>query len=853
MDAVGAPRTALTPGPGVSVFGATALIDPDGAILPITSPQRRRLLACLAYHVDSTVAIDELLDTVWDGRPPATAKTALHVHVSALRKLLREHFGVPVDQAVRTDAVGYSLRSEHLVVDAYVVADRLVAALESEGRTDSVDDLIARWQRPFQDLDGSVTYLPEQTRLGELFEQARDRRFGDAVAEGRITPTLVADLEARLIDCPLRAEAYRQLATAHAVAGRPHDAAEVCRRALDVGFTLDVCDTTDNAARPSGGVVAARPARGVAALGDLDAPLHRVIVVAAVLGPVVNVSLLRAVLECTDDVTPEVVADGLAAAVDLGLLDRTPVGPSFRDDHVRETLAATCAGSERCSVHDVAARLLERERDGARLPGEHSVAQLAYHAVQALPVGDEGRAVLSLAAAGAAAARSVAWREAATFLRQALDLAVDCGRPAAECVDLQIRLGTALTRAGDLVEARHELESAIERARPLSGVLFAEAVRRALELLPPQALADDPGRRRLLDDALESSVGSVSETRVQLLTDAANSLHLVADLADRAQVSDEALDLARRVGDARTIGLALTGKIGATWAPQTRQWRRAACEDAARWARRAGPSATDTVVVSLTSELATSLECGDRHAFDRLRRHAQELAVTRLAQSPGLAWRLHSWEPIADVLRGDLDTARARSREIAQRFADQGFAVAMTAAAQSTMLALLGGGLASRRAQLEPLVGLHPTAYVGIVALARVHDGDPTGAIELLRSRRDSLVVPSADMSTANNLWFVAETCWATGWDEHAAELAALVGPIAEHHAVLNAYGGGGMYVGCLYESAAKLESLAGRSVAAADAARHAVRAHEAMEAPVFIARSGRLAQRLEHDLVSAS
>jgi DNA-binding SARP family transcriptional activator len=66
-------------------------------------PQQRCLLTILLLRAGHIVSTDELVDSMWGDTPPATARTALHGHVSAMRKLLGT-------AAIETQPSGYVLR-----------------------------------------------------------------------------------------------------------------------------------------------------------------------------------------------------------------------------------------------------------------------------------------------------------------------------------------------------------------------------------------------------------------------------------------------------------------------------------------------------------------------------------------------------------------------------------------------------------------------------------------------------------------------------------------------------------------------------------------------------------------------
>ena len=56
--------------------------------LDVGSPRQRAVLAMLAVRVNQVVSRDELVDGVWGSDPPITVVNAVHILVSALRKVL---------------------------------------------------------------------------------------------------------------------------------------------------------------------------------------------------------------------------------------------------------------------------------------------------------------------------------------------------------------------------------------------------------------------------------------------------------------------------------------------------------------------------------------------------------------------------------------------------------------------------------------------------------------------------------------------------------------------------------------------------------------------------------------------
>lgn len=60
----------------------------SGTVIPVLPGRQRLLLARLALAEGQFVQVAQLIDDLWEDRPPDSATNALQVYVSALRKLL---------------------------------------------------------------------------------------------------------------------------------------------------------------------------------------------------------------------------------------------------------------------------------------------------------------------------------------------------------------------------------------------------------------------------------------------------------------------------------------------------------------------------------------------------------------------------------------------------------------------------------------------------------------------------------------------------------------------------------------------------------------------------------------------
>jgi predicted ATPase/DNA-binding SARP family transcriptional activator/class 3 adenylate cyclase len=176
----------------------------------VLGARQRALLAVLLVHANEVVSAERLIDAVWRGEPPATAPTALQVHVSRLRKLL----GV---QRIVTRAPGYQLLVGAGELDS-ARFERLLADARAE-------DALALWRgRPLAEFESEPWAASEAARLQELRLAAEEERI-ETLLGGGGSP--VAELEVLVRAEPLRERRRGQLMRALYRAGRQADALAV--------------------------------------------------------------------------------------------------------------------------------------------------------------------------------------------------------------------------------------------------------------------------------------------------------------------------------------------------------------------------------------------------------------------------------------------------------------------------------------------------------------------------------------------------------------------------------------------------------------------------------------------------
>ena len=111
---------------GVFRFGVLGplVFEREGQPIALPSGRQRSLLALLLLARGAPLARDRLIDELWGERPPRSAVSALHVHLSKLRALL--------GGLLELDTAGYALRVSDVELDVWRF-DELVEAARTDG------------------------------------------------------------------------------------------------------------------------------------------------------------------------------------------------------------------------------------------------------------------------------------------------------------------------------------------------------------------------------------------------------------------------------------------------------------------------------------------------------------------------------------------------------------------------------------------------------------------------------------------------------------------------------------------------------------------------------------------------
>lgn len=193
-----------------------------GQVLPLGRSKLRDLLALLAAHAPEAVSADSIVDELWQGSAPPSARKVVHKHISELRQLLGRPHVVSLPG-------GYALRD--VGVDSAMFDTALEQARSNQPRLvcERLADALAMWRgEPYADVDLDGLE-PLRARLSELRLAAIEQLNEARLSLGELMP-LIADLERLTIEHPLREALWSQLMRALYGAGRQSDALRAFQR-----------------------------------------------------------------------------------------------------------------------------------------------------------------------------------------------------------------------------------------------------------------------------------------------------------------------------------------------------------------------------------------------------------------------------------------------------------------------------------------------------------------------------------------------------------------------------------------------------------------------------------------------
>ena len=564
-------------------------------------------------------------------------------------------------------------------------------------------------------------------------------------------------------------------------------------------------------------IVARAAALGTEALAALEA--------AAVVGHEFDAGLLARVAGLDD----ERLADILDRAERAALIVPSPDGPArFAFHHllIGHTLYEHLGAARRARLHRRAAEALEELCGDAATAGRRA-GEIARHWAEASPP-DPERALRWAELAGRHALQEIDPDAALRWLGQALELHGPA-EDARHC-SLLIALGVAQRKHGD---ARFR-ETLLEAAR--LGRRLGEAnllVRAAIE--NTRGFVSDAGevdteRVAMLEAALEAAGPHDSRERAVLLGMLAFELSFAPDRGPRVALADEALGVARRLGDPRTLCYVLGARSMPIWAPETLEERAACTGESVRLAD--GLDDPLARFHALHWRGVALVQTGEIEELRRVVRRQHDLAG-RLGE-PSARWLALYDEATVAAIAGRLADAEVLASEALEIATDSGEPDALSLyASQLTNIRYEQGRLAELQPMIAEMAADNPgiPSFRALLALAYLEGELPLEAAELLAAERPEALPRDMTWLACVVLW--ARVCASVGDAARAESLYALLEPYADQvvYTGISAWGDVDHALGRLATAAGRHDDAAlhlGRSIAR----------YTAIGAPIWLARA---------------
>jgi DNA-binding SARP family transcriptional activator len=293
---------------------------------------------------------------------------------------------------------------------------------------------------------------------------------------------------------------------------------------------------------------------------------RRLLSTAAVIGPEFDLSLLSTVANTRDEETLDLLEHAGDAGLVMELQNQTDRF-EFRHALVQHSLYGELTASRRARLHRDVADAIEAAYGNQ--PGP-KVVELARHLLAATQTVDVERAIEYATRAGDQALEQLAPDEAKRWYAEALELLDQHGggEDAQRC-DLLISLGLAQRRSGDPAHRGVLLEAAAIAQRSADTDRLVRAALASNRGIYSATMQVDEERTEVLETALEAVGPADTPERARLLAILAVELSFSTSWEPRQRLAYEAIEVARRRGDPRTLARVLALAFHACYAPST--------------------------------------------------------------------------------------------------------------------------------------------------------------------------------------------------------------------------------------------------------------------------------------------
>ncbi len=385
-------------------------------------------------------------------------------------------------------------------------------------------------------------------------------------------------------------------------------------------------------------------------LSAVSSETRQVLDIAAVFGREFGVHLLSLVIETPRDHLVDILDEAVEARL---LTERLSEPGMYRFSHalIRETLYDELGTSRRTEIHWAIAETLDHLYDANSEP---HYSELAHHFYRATPRSDVADTANYLARAGQRAMEQVGFDEASGYFARALqvlDLATPVNYPW-RC-KLLLALADAQRSAGESLRSRETALQAATLARRLD---LADQLAHAATTVAWSSMEIRPYDEQviqLLEEALERIGTADSIPRVQLLSALVRALDYSGEIERRALLGQEAVAVARRIGDPDTLVDALESRMKSAVRADVLESTLTDAEEIIHLADRTGDGYM--AILGHWWRIDVMLALGNVAEVDRSLEIAVSIAEER--DEPRRRWEARSYQTMRAMLAGRFDEA----------------------------------------------------------------------------------------------------------------------------------------------------------------------------------------------------
>jgi len=368
-------------------------------------------------------------------------------------------------------------------------------------------------------------------------------------------------------------------------------------------------------------------------LRPLSAPCREVLQAAAVIGRDFDFACLQAATALPHEPLLERLSEAAAHAI-VAPLSTAALRWTFNHALIRDTLYDDLASVHRTRLHRDVGEAMERLY-AANL--EPHLSEVAHHFVHSLPGHDARAAVHYTVRAAQRAAAQLAYEEAALHYARALEtLPLTAPADDTQRIELLLALGDAQAHAWNTPAAQASFRDAFERARavglPHPAHVAAFTARAALGfggtgLGIPRGVVDRT-LVAMLETALQALGDADSALRARVLARLAVELYFGDAYERRHHLAEEAVQVARRVGDRATLAHVAVACLFAQWDTPDLERRLAGASEAVDLTELVGDR--DLALRAHVHRLLAHVDMGATEAWSR-----EVDAYARLADASG--------------------------------------------------------------------------------------------------------------------------------------------------------------------------------------------------------------------------